>query len=130
MSNQITPERINSLRAVVTWCGRGVAVILVAVGTYLMLKRLAFGAGVLDFRTALQTWMEIGEGQSFYRGVAMVLTGTAMGLLSRRIAAWVIAMPPTGCPQCGYDVAPPTGAAPPSRCPECGLNLGAQSDAR
>ena len=130
MSTRISPDRINALRAVVTWCCRGVAIILVAVGAYLMLKRLAFGAGVLDFRTALQTSTEIGEEQSFYRGVAMILVGVAMGVFSRRIAAWVIAMPPTGCPQCGYAVAPPTGAAAPARCAECGLDLrGGDGDA-
>lgn len=123
MAKRILPERINALRGMATWCFRGVAVILVAVGAYLMLKRLALGLGTLNFDLALQTWEDIGEKQSFYRGIGMVVVGAALGVFARRLAALVIAMPPTGCPQCGYAVAPPTGQAPPSRCPECGLPL-------
>lgn len=124
MPNQIAPERINALRGMTTWCVRGVSVVLTALGAYLMLKRLALAVGTLNPELAFLTWQDIGESQSFYRGVGMVLIGAALGLFSRRVAAWVIAMPPTGCPQCGYAVAPPTGSAPPARCPECGLRLG------
>ncbi len=123
MTLHMTAGQISTLRGCATWVIRSVAVILVAVGAYLMLKRLAFGVGVWDFETALQVWQGIGEEQSFYRGIALVLTGLLLGLFSRRIAAWVIAMPPTGCPQCGYAVAPPTGRTAPPRCPECGLPL-------
>lgn len=123
MKFNMTPDRTNALRGRATWVIRSVAVLLIAVGAYLMLKRLALGLGTLNFDLALQTWEDIGEKQSFYRGIGMVVVGAALGVFSRRIAAWVIAMPPTGCPQCGYAVAPPTGQAPPSRCPECGLPL-------
>jgi len=63
-----------------------------------------------------------------YRGLAMVLVGVPLGWWLRKASAWVIAMPPTGCPQCGYAVAPPSSVAPPSRCPECGLRLEPESD--
>ncbi len=129
-TEHLTPQRINLVRGAMTWCVRGVAVLLVAVGAYLVLKRLAFGVGVWDFETALRVWEGIGEEQSFYRGVAMVLVGGGLGAFSRRISGWVIAMPPTGCPQCGYAVAPPDGGAWPGKCPECGLRLEHGSDER
>ncbi len=120
---KITTQRINLVRGIVTWVIRGVALILVAIGAYLALKRLTFGVGVWDFETALRMWEGIGEEQSFYRGVAMAVVGGVLGIFSRAIAAWVIAMPPTGCPQCGYAVSPPEGGAWPGKCPECGLPL-------
>ncbi len=123
MTFRFTPDRINALRGCAMWAIRAIAVILVAVGAYLMLKRLALGIGTMDFGLAFRTWEDVGEMQSFYRGIGMVVVGAALGVFSRRIAAWVIAMPPSGCPQCGYAVAPPTGSAPPARCPECGLHL-------
>jgi len=125
MMIRITPDRINALRGCAMWVIRSVSIILIAVGAYLMLKRLALGIGTMDFGLAFRRWDDVEEMQSFYRGIGMVVVGAALGVLSRRIAAWVIAMPPTGCPQCGYAVAPPTGAAPPARCPECGLALDA-----
>lgn len=129
MKFNMTPDRTNALRGRATWVIRSVAVLLIAVGTYLMLKRVALGVGTMDFGLAFRTWERVGETQSFYRGIGMVVVGAALGVFSRRIAAWVIAMPPTGCPQCGYAVSPPTGAAPPVRCPECGLPLCEQGDA-
>lgn len=123
MHMNVTPHQINSLRAVTTWGLRLLALMLLVTGAYLMLKRLVFGIGVWDFNSALQAWMGIGEDHSFYRGIAMMLVGGAVGAMSRRLAAWVVAMPPAGCPQCGYGVAPPSGSDPPDRCPECGLAL-------
>lgn len=123
LSKTITTQQINAVRGIVTWAVRGVALTLVATGGYLALKRVLFGIGVWDFELAFRVWEDIGEKQSFYRGVGMVLVGLPLGLWSRRIAGWVVALPPTGCPQCGYAVAPPSGSAAPSRCPECGLPL-------
>lgn len=128
--DKVTPNRINTVRGWVTWVARGVAAILVVVGMYLMLKRLLFGLGMMDFSFPFRVFEGVGEEQSFYRGLAMVLVGLPLGLWSRRVAAWVIAMPPTGCPQCGYAVAPPDGGVWPGRCPECGLRLEPESDSR
>lgn len=114
---RLTAEAVNTARTLAVWLLRSVAVALIAVGSYLMLKRLAFGAGIGDFSTALKTFMEIGEGQSFYRGIAMVIVGAALGLASRRIGVWAFPTPLTGCPACGYEQAPPAGGC----CPECGL---------
>ncbi len=122
-SEKITTQRINVMRAIVTWVIRGVALILVALGVYLFLKRFIMGLGSgFDFKLVFQTWEGL-DRQPVYCGISMVLVGLPLGFWSKKIAAWVIAMPPTGCPQCGYAVAPPEGAAPPSRCPECGLPL-------
>jgi hypothetical protein len=121
----IDPERINRHRARVVWGIRGVAATAGSLGAYLVLKRLIFGAGIGDFQMALQSFMETGETHSFSRGLAMVAVGAVLGILSRPLARWIIAMPPAGCPRCGHLPAP--GAAGP--CPECGLPRGPRAGA-
>lgn len=121
---KISTQRINLVRGVVTWALRAVALTLVATGVYLFLKRFIMGLGSgLDFKLIFQTWESL-DHQPVYGGIAMALVGLPLGFWSKKIAAWVIAMPPTGCPQCGYAVSPPEGGAwPPGKCPECGLPL-------
>lgn len=122
--SRLSTQQVNAVRGIVTWTIRAAALILIATGAYLSLKRLALGVGNnFDLQLIFQTWQSTGEEQSMYRGIAMMLVGGVLAALSRRLAAWVVAMPPTGCPQCGYAVAPPQGAASPGRCPECGLPL-------
>lgn len=124
VNGKMTPNRINMVRGWVTWAVRCVALILVVTGLYLVLKRFTLGLGDnFNFNLIFRTYEGTGEGQSMYRGIAMALVGLPLGFWSRKIAAWVIAMPPTGCPQCGYAVAPPDGGVWPAKCPECGLRL-------
>jgi len=57
MNRKMTPDRINLVRGWVTWVVRGVAVILVVVGSYLMLKRLTLRLGNnFNFNPVFQTW--------------------------------------------------------------------------
>ncbi len=119
----LTPRRVNSVRTVVVWCLRGVAVVLLAEGAYLFLKKLFFAIGMITshnptygFFHMFRRMEGIGEGQSTYRGLAMLVVGGALAFGAKRIARWMIAMPVTGCPRCGYD------GAVNSICPECGLS--------
>ncbi len=125
-ANRFSTQQVNAVRAIVTWTIRAIAIILLATGAYLSLKRLVLGLGNnFDLRLIFQTWQGIGEEQSMYRGIAMMMVGGTLAGLSRVLAAWIIAMPPTGCPRCGYAVTLPDGTAPTERCPECGLPLDA-----
>jgi hypothetical protein len=42
-----------------------------------------------------------------------------LGVLSGRIARWILPIPKSGCPRCGYRLV----ALAEPRCPECGLEL-------
>lgn len=42
-----------------------------------------------------------------------------LGVCSRRISNWILPIPKTGCPRCGYRLV----ALLEPRCPECGLSL-------
>lgn len=112
---KLSTESVHSARALATWLVRAAAVILVGVGSYLFLKRLVFGLMVSDMKQAFGVWMEIGEGHSAARGLAMVAVGAALGLLSRRIVRWAIVPAASGCAGCGYPH-PESGV-----CPECGM---------
>lgn len=112
---QLPPQRINACRAVVSWCARAAGIALIACGGYLVLKRVLLGLAVGDLTMIFQVYEEVGETQSFSRGLAMVIVGAALGLLARRIATWIVTPPHTGCPGCGYE------KVDSDRCPECGL---------
>ncbi|MCL4741060.1 MAG: hypothetical protein KJZ54_02550 [Phycisphaerales bacterium] len=112
----IAPERINAMRALCTLAARAAAVWCVAFGAYLFLKKILFAVGVGDPSHAFRVFMEDGDMQSTYRGLAMIAVGVALAVLSRRIALWVVPVPATGCPRCGYPTPDAEG-----RCPECGL---------
>ncbi|MCC7388436.1 MAG: hypothetical protein IT431_06670 [Phycisphaerales bacterium] len=113
----LSPTTVHTARAVTAWALRGAGVILLAVGGYLFLKRLMFavGMGSGGFDHIFRVYMEIGEGMSTYRGLAMLAIGAALAVFARRIAGWMVSMPAVGCPGCGY-----TGAVS-DKCPECGL---------
>lgn len=115
---RVMPEDVNTYRGVAVWVLRSISVALLAVGTYLVLKKILFGIGVGDPQMIYRVWEDVGEGHSFYRGLAMLLTGAGLGLASSRLARWAIAVPPDGCPRCGYG----PGAQDSARCPECGLD--------
>jgi hypothetical protein len=107
---------VNTCRGIGLWAVRAAAVFLLATGVYLVLKRVALAVISGERTTAFFAWGDpIGESQSFYRGIAMILIGAALGLASPMIARWVFAAPPTTCPRCGYE------RVEQDRCPECGL---------
>ena len=109
---------VHSVRAIVCWTLRILGVLTVAFGAYLFLKRLAFGIGSGSFEGAFQAWTGVGEDHSAYRGIAMVVVGTALAVVSRWVARWAIVTPGGGCPRCGYDMKPD------EPCPECGWRDG------
>ena len=111
----MSPHHLNTARGVATWSVRAGSLLLIAAGAYLVLKRVALAAITGQFDTAFMVWEEIGEGQSFYRGLALLAVGTPLAFLSSHIARWIIAPPPDGCPRCGYE------KVESDRCPECGL---------
>jgi hypothetical protein len=113
----LRPAAINQVRGFITWGVRGVALVLVVVGIYYLLKRTVFGAASGDMRGALTAYMGVGEGHEVAIGIACVAVGAALALLSRHLARWVIVMPPSGCPQCGHAGI----TAEMDRCTECGL---------
>lgn len=115
---KLSTESVHSARALATWIVRGASVSLVAMGTYLFLKRLAFGLIVRNFEAAFGVWMDVGEEHSASRGLAMVAVGITLALLSRRIVRWAIVPAASGCAGCGY----PEAAS--EVCPECGARQG------
>lgn len=111
----MTPHRINTCRGLMTWAIRSASLILLAIGAYLVLKRVVLAVVNHDLQTAFQTWEEIGEGQSFYRGAAMLAVSAALAGFSRALPRWAFPAMPEGCPRCGYE------RVEQERCPECGL---------
>ena len=117
MPSRLTASSITRARAMTVWAIRAVALGLLAAGSYLTLKRIVF-AVFADFDAAFRVWTDVGEGHGASRGVAMLLLGAALALASSRLARWVIVIPPTGCPGCGYSL---EGAGDSAVCPECGM---------
>ena len=117
MPSRLTASSITRARTLTVWAIRAAAMALLVTGAYLTLKRIVF-AVFADFDAAFRVWTDIGEGHSASRGVAMLLVGGALALASRRLASWVIALPPGGCPGCGYSR---EGAGESAVCPECGM---------
>jgi ribosomal protein S27AE len=111
---------VNAWRAGVAWCLRGAGVVCVGAGAYLVLKKLLFAVGTFQFLDALEIYEGIGEEHSFYRGAALVIVGAVLAGYSRRLARFVITLPETGCPRCGYAVGLAEGDRA-TRCPECGM---------
>jgi hypothetical protein len=120
-----SPHAVTAGRMLATWIVRAAGVILLGVGTYLALKRVYLGVGTGNFQLIHRIWSDDGDMQSFYRGLAMITVGSALCLLSSRIARWVVVLPARACPGCTYDLPDPA----PDRCPECGLpGLGSGAD--
>lgn len=105
---------VHSVRAVVCWSLRLLGLLAASLGAYLLLKRVAFAVGTGDFPGAFQAWTGVGEGHSAYRGIALIIVGVALGVVSKWAARWAIVTPGGGCPRCGYDMKPD------EPCPECG----------
>ena len=108
---------MNAWRGIAVWVMRAASVLMLAVGAYLLLKRLLFGIGQGSPGLGFTIYQSSGEEASAYRGLAMIMVGAALGPLAPRIAAWMIRVPPEDCPRCGY------GARDSDRCTECGLDL-------
>lgn len=113
----VPSDIVSVSRGVALWTIRALSAGLVSYGLYLVGKKVLFGIGTGQFVKMYTDWDGIGEGHSFYRGLSMMGVGAAVGLASRRLAAWVFAVPSRGCPGCGYEETEPRRA----RCPECGL---------
>jgi len=118
VSMRIRPSDVNAVRGVFRWALRGSAVFLVTYALYLIGGRLFFGAVMMkgQVENAWSTWNGTGADHGMARGVPMLLIGLALVVLNERIARWVVAVPPAGCPGCGY-----AGSGRDGRCPECGL---------
>ncbi len=113
----ITPAHVNAWRARTQWILRGLALFLITGGSYLCLKRFAFGLITGDFAMATRVWQDVGETHSISRGTAMLLVGVGIAVFAGRLSRWIITLPPTTCPRCGHLRTPGGG----TKCTECGL---------
>lgn len=113
---KLTPTDVIAVRTILLWAIRALAIALMATGSYLFLKKLLFAtfSGQGFWEMLFQIWEGIGEEHSTYRGLALVIVGAALTVLSRPLVRWVVQPPSLGCPRCGY--AGPVGGT----CPECG----------
>lgn len=118
MSRQtpLTPGSIHAARWLIVLLLRAAGLLLMSVGLYLAIKKIAFAMGSGTGMEMLEVWTGVGEEHSLYRGVAMFAVGLILALLSRPLARWIVRVPDDGCPRCLY--ARPEGGA--DRCPECG----------
>ena len=115
-----SPYQVNSYRGRVKWIIRAVATALTVTGAYLCLKRILFAIGSGDLQVPFRVWGDdFGESNSFYRGAAMLLVGSALAITSEWVSRWIITVPPDECPRCGHARSPGQGGD--RRCPECGL---------
>ncbi|MGP1309678.1 MAG: hypothetical protein ACTS27_05720 [Phycisphaerales bacterium] len=114
----LTPSTVVSVRTITVWFIRALALFLLLRGAYLVAQRFLMGIIVGQPDMAWSMWQEIGAKSHYVSiGALMVVFGTVLALLNRRIAAWLTPAPPEGCPRCGFA----RGDDDPSRCTECGL---------
>ena len=119
------PSDVAAVRGVLVWALRLAAVALIAFGVYLISARVVFSA-VLNaggFMGGIRTWGgdigAVASGHGWVRGWPMLAIGVAFALASRPIARWIVRVPDTTCPGCGYDGEITNQST--DRCPECGL---------
>lgn len=98
------------------WCIRAAAAAAIVIGVTLIARRLIFAIMIGNLQIAWDSYEGIGQGHEFSWGFVLVVVGAAAGLASRRLAAWIICMPPDACPRCEYG-----GVGKQARCSECGL---------
>lgn len=110
---------VNGARALVTAVLRAAALVATVGGIYLILKAVLLGIAVGNPQMTYAVYTGVGENHPLSRGLALIAVGVPLGLLSSRIAGWIVPVPARGCPSCGYAS---LGAG--GRCPECGLSTG------
>lgn len=109
-------ERVLALRAVVLGGIRLAALAMVSVGIVMVTNRLLYAwLGTGEISSSWRVFNRIGETHGIYLGLPLMAVGIALGLLSERIARWVVRPPVRGCPRCGYETLDEAG-----RCSECG----------
>lgn len=114
----LTDQRIHDLRAVITFVIRLVAGAMLAWGTVLLVRRLAFAAGSGSPQVVFRTWSgDLGESNSFYHALGLMVAGVLLSLLSGRLARWMLPAPTHGCAACGHAFGDDDEV---TRCPECG----------
>ena len=112
----VTPGRVQSVRAVVTWALRLTGLGPVLYAGFQIGARATFAVFTGgDVWQNLEAHMDIGSEHGLFRGVPMLIVGVVLMVASRWAARWVVAMPERGCPRCGY-----AGSVVDGVCPECG----------
>ena len=107
-------ERIHDARAVALWAIRSIGLALTGWGVFMVSARLLYGTlGTGQPRTAWTVWMDVGQTHGVFRGLPLIAIGLALAFFARGLARWIVAVPGSGCPGCGYERT--TGD-----CPECG----------
>jgi len=96
---------------------RAIAAGVLALGAILVVKRLAFAAMQGGLRAAYEAYMGVGEWHEASLAVGLLAVGAAAAWGSRSIATWLVPVPASACPACGYEGL----KSRMDRCPECGL---------
>lgn len=110
-------EAVNGWRASVASSIRVAAIVLLAWGGALVVKKVAFGIGTAQPEMIWNVYEGVGEEHGTYRGIAYLAVGVVLAFAANWLARWAIRPPAEGCPSCGYERWE-------SRCPECGLERG------
>lgn len=92
--------------------------IMIVIGALMAVYRVLYTMkGGTPLRSMVLGWQDWNTmWLSFPETVALAGAGLLLALASPRLARWIITIPETGCPACGY--ARPEHAEP--KCPECG----------
>jgi hypothetical protein len=76
--------------------------------------------GLVEVLAALARGFDVLSGLlSLVRGLPLLIAALALGASARRVTRWILPIPKSGCPRCGYRLI----ALAEPRCPECGLDL-------
>lgn len=121
----LTPAAVHATRWLITTLARSAATIFIAVGAYLVLKKVAFAVGSGQGVEVLRAWTGVGEEHSLYRGSAMLAVGLALFLIASRLSRLIVPVPDDGCPRCRYERQNAS-----DRCPECGYRFPQKSIGR
>jgi|GEM_PF-2286084 len=71
-------------------------------------------------------WPQVSFLSQFGSALRAGLIGVVLLAVDRYLLNWLIPLPASGCPRCGYGVDQP----PAETCPECGLGLSARASGR
>jgi hypothetical protein len=100
---KMTTGTIHGVRAVVLWVVRLIGAVMVAWGAYLMTRWMLYGL----LWNLPDVWSGVQE------GLPRIAIGGVLCVGGRWLARWMVPVPETGCPACGYETLPGV-------CPECG----------